>query len=226
MPLCLVGGEEAVDHRVVGVVHDAEHLLHLRVHVAGEVAPEVQAVRLELRPAAVLQELRLLHPVAVVLDHALEGVLDDAPLEVPDHLRRGDGVQHGVPAALEGVLEVALLVPHARRAKGGEIAKCWVPRERCELPAIRPRDVLWPYFHQLGHGLKVMVPKTDRFWAKSVEVVEQVLELSASDLRNVAEGQFQVGQQQRPQRPYLVARALALPDSGVVSPGARTRTRT
>mmetsp|Transcript_71360 Transcript_71360/g.159779 ORF Transcript_71360/g.159779 Transcript_71360/m.159779 type:complete len:274 (+) Transcript_71360:129-950(+) len=129
--------------RLMAVDHH-EHLLDLLVDVPiGHGAVEVDRSRVEVVPAAVPEHLDLLHPVVVLCNVSVLGVVHEALLEEAHQLLRPlEAVLDQGTTALKRVLEVPTGVCHARRAERRQVPQGRVAGEDPELPTILLGDRL------------------------------------------------------------------------------------
>mmetsp|Transcript_39488 Transcript_39488/g.106824 ORF Transcript_39488/g.106824 Transcript_39488/m.106824 type:complete len:231 (-) Transcript_39488:121-813(-) len=176
------------------------------------------------------EDVCLRTPVVVLVDIAELQVAENAPLEELDHPACRDRVvgDEGA-AALVGVLKRAgARVGHAGRAEGGQVAERGVAREEGKLPAVLPGDSPRVVAEALRTGQQVVHSKPRPRKGDFVHGVEEVLELGAGRLGNVAESDLQLREDQWPHEAdrslHAPARAgvgevgAVLPDEPVLVP--------
>mmetsp|Transcript_64082 Transcript_64082/g.198881 ORF Transcript_64082/g.198881 Transcript_64082/m.198881 type:complete len:266 (-) Transcript_64082:22-819(-) len=112
-------------------------------------------------------------------------------LEELDHLLERDAPLDNRAAASLRML-IADLCGHACRPESRQVAERRVPRERSELPSFPLRHVSGVQMQRLHPRGQVVVAKAQRALGKLIQGVEEVLELSACHLGDVAESQLQV----------------------------------
>mmetsp|Transcript_149807 Transcript_149807/g.363892 ORF Transcript_149807/g.363892 Transcript_149807/m.363892 type:complete len:200 (-) Transcript_149807:324-923(-) len=188
--------KEGADDGVVDVPNKVEHLRHLGMDVAREDTPEVQVAGFELIPAAMVQELHLLHPVILPPGIPALQIHLQARLEALDDFRLGQRTVHDRSAArakMKAVWAIKVGVVHACVTKRGEVAKGGIAREGSELPTILPGHLRLGDVVVDRHGRLVIMAKAQRVLAEAIDGVEEIFEVCACNLRYEAEGQLVFG---------------------------------